>query len=122
MEFLEKPGILYFAATLLPLASFVLLLLLGGIRNAARPYSKSGLGQTVFWIAGGDIPTKVGAYVATAAIGLSCVLCVVGLFWFLNTHPPSHDHGHVAAQPPGPQEGGEHDDDHDHAAHPDYAR
>jgi NADH-quinone oxidoreductase subunit L len=95
MEFLEhNPGLLYVAATLLPLVSFAILLLLGAIRNAARPYSKSGIGQTIFWVAGGDIPTKVGAYVATAAIGLSCVLCVIGLVWFLNENPISHGHEH----------------------------
>src|SRR5580700_11327322 len=87
----ENPGMLYVVATLLPLASFVLLLLLGGVRNAARPYKQSGLGQKIFWMAGGDVPTKTGAYVATAAIGLSCVLCLIGLVWFLNTHPLEHE-------------------------------
>src|SRR5262245_34173910 len=95
MGFLEhKPGLLYVIATLLPLASFVILLLLGAIRNAARPYKESGFGQAIFWIAGGDIPTKVGAYVATTAIGLSCVLCLIGLGLFLNENPISEGHGH----------------------------
>ena len=95
--FAENPGMLYVVATLLPLASFVLLLLFGGIRNAARPYKQAGLGQKIFWMAGGDVPTKVGAYVATGAIALSCVLCLIGLVWFLNTHPLGHEHEAGAA-------------------------
>jgi len=86
----ENPGMLYVVATLLPLASFVILLLLGGVRNAARPYKQSGLGQKIFWMAGGNVPTKTGAYVATGAIALSCLLCLIGLVWFLNTHPLEH--------------------------------
>jgi NADH-quinone oxidoreductase subunit L len=98
MEFISgKPGMLYVVATLLPLASFVLLLLLGGIRNAARPYKQAGLGQKIFWMAGGDVPTKVGAYVATGAIGLSCVLCLIGLAWFLSSHPIGAEHEESAA-------------------------
>jgi NADH-quinone oxidoreductase subunit L len=112
MEFLEKPGTLYVAATLLPLASFVILLLMGAIRNAARPYKDSGLGQTIYWIAGGDIPTKVGAYVATAAIGLSCVLCVMGLVMFLSENPIAHEHGPAHTQAAGE---GEKEAEHDQA-------
>src|SRR5260221_5762219 len=90
----QSPGRLSVVATLLPLASFVLLLLLGGLRNAARPYRQSGIGQQIFWLLGGDVPSKIGAYVATAAIGLSCILCLIGLVWFLNSHPLGHhEHG-----------------------------
>src|ERR1700722_723846 len=92
----ENPGMLYVVATLLPLASFVILLLLGGVRNAARPYKQSGIGQKIFWAMGGDMPSKIGAYVATGAIGLSCVLCLIGLVWFLNTHPLGHEEGAAA--------------------------
>src|SRR5579871_2696094 len=93
----ENPGMLYVVATLLPLASFVILLLLGGLRNAARPYKDSGFGRKIFWAMGGEMPTKVGAYIATGAIGLSCVLCLIGLVWFLNTHPLGHEGGSAAA-------------------------
>jgi NADH-quinone oxidoreductase subunit L len=61
-------GTLYIAATLLPLASFVVLFL-GGRR----------------W-------GKVGAYVATGAILTSCVLSLIGLGAYL-THRPDHGHG-----------------------------
>ena len=101
MEFLEKPGMLYVAATLLPLASFALLLLLA--RSATpRPYSKSGLGQTIFWIAGGDIPTKVGSYVATAAIGLSCVFMCHRPGHVPPRKPDLHGHEHGALPPTPP--------------------
>ena len=36
MNFAEKPGLLFVAATLAPLASFVVLLILGGLRFAVR--------------------------------------------------------------------------------------
>src|SRR5215471_8172723 len=99
MELMEHPGRLYVVATLLPLASFLLLLLLGAVRNAARPYRQGGIGQTIYWAAGGDVPTKVGAYIATGAIGLSCILCVVGLVWFLRSHGVDHDHAAGHAHP-----------------------
>ncbi|MCX7701740.1 MAG: NADH-quinone oxidoreductase subunit L [Gemmataceae bacterium] len=107
MDFVEHPGRLYVVATLLPLASFFLLLLLGAIRNAARPYRESGLGRTIYQLCGGDRPNTIGAYVATTAIALSCVLCLVGLVWFLQTHPVSDSHGHAHAAG--------HHDDHGHA-------
>src|SRR6185295_16478644 len=94
MEFIsEHPGRLYVIATLLPLASFVFLLLWGGLRNAARPFRQGGIGQKIYWLAGGDVPSKIGAYVATAAIGLSCALCITGLVWFLKTEGVGHRHG-----------------------------
>lgn len=90
----EQPGLIYVVATLLPLASFFIILLLGGIRNAARPYSRSGIGQKIYWLAGGDIPGKVGAYIATAAIALSFCICLFGMIWFFSDHPIKTDHGH----------------------------
>ncbi len=77
--FLESPGLLYVVATLLPLASFLLLFLAGGVRAAARRYREAGgLGARLYELFGGDTPGKTGAYIATAAIGLAFVLCVVG--------------------------------------------
>ncbi|MFL5339731.1 MAG: NADH-quinone oxidoreductase subunit L [Gemmataceae bacterium] len=93
--FEESPGRLYVVATLLPLASFVLLLLLGGVRNAFRPYRHgSGLGATLFQVFGGDQPSRVGAYVATAAIAASFLLCATGLVWFLNDKGTGGHHSH----------------------------
>src|SRR5947209_15720726 len=114
-NFADEPGLLYVAATLVPLASFVLLLLAGGVKNFARAHRDTRWGESVYWLTGGDQPGKGGAYLATAAIGLSCVLSVVGLVRFLNTH------GVVPAHPPAAhaEAAGHHDDaaEADHAAH-----
>jgi NADH-quinone oxidoreductase subunit L len=78
-QFIQQPGQLYVVATLLPLASFLLLLLAGGLRAAVRPYREtSGACRGIFQLLGGDVPRKTGAYVATVAIGLACVLCAIG--------------------------------------------
>jgi NADH-quinone oxidoreductase subunit L len=75
---MQHPGQLYVAATLLPLASFLLLLLAGAIRAAARPYRETALGAALYQALGGDRPTRVGGYIATAAIGAAFVLSVIG--------------------------------------------
>src|SRR5258708_22457978 len=94
MDAIERqPGLLYVIATLLPMASFVFLLLFGAVRNFARAYRKTPAGAAVYSALGGDTPPRLGPYVATAAIGLSCVLSFVGLIWFLNDHPlAEHEH------------------------------
>src|SRR5438067_6913436 len=83
----HNPGLLYVVATLLPLASFVVLLVAGGLKNFGRTRRDTGWGESLYWLFGGDRPGKGGAYLATAAIGAACVLCVVGLFQFLGSHP-----------------------------------
>src|SRR5882762_9716429 len=91
--FADNPGLLYVVATLLPLASFVLLLLVGGLKNLGRAHRDTGWGESLYWLFGGDTPGKGGAYLATAAIGFSCVLSVVGLFHFLNDFGVKPAHG-----------------------------
>jgi len=81
----HNPGLLYVAATLVPLASFFLLLL-GGKR----------------W-------GKVGAYLATAAIGLSCALSLWGMVLYFQA-----EHHHPAASSSVQQSGGEKPGDADH--------
>jgi NADH-quinone oxidoreductase subunit L len=76
----DHPGLLYVAATLLPLLSFVLLLLAGGLRAFLRSSRQSGTG--LYDLLGGDRPTRAGAYVATGAIGAAFVLCLVGFILF----------------------------------------
>jgi NADH-quinone oxidoreductase subunit L len=89
---MQHPGQLYVAATLLPLASFLLLLLAGAIRAAARPFRQGGAGAALYEALGGDRPVRAGAYIATGAISLSFVLSVIGFFLFLGseTHGPGH--------------------------------
>jgi len=83
-EFLEQqPGLLYVVATLLPLASFVLLLLGGAIRCFVRKSPEESAGATIYQMLGGDRPTRAGAYVATGSIGLSFVLCLIGFIIYV---------------------------------------
>src|SRR5437773_12479545 len=77
-EFREHPGLIYVVATLVPLASFVLLLLVGALRAALRANRCGGVCDSLLRALGGDSPRRAGAYVATAAIGISCVLCLIG--------------------------------------------
>jgi NADH-quinone oxidoreductase subunit L len=79
---MQNPGLLFVAATLLPLASFLLLLLAGMVRAAARPNREAGLGRSLYEALGGDTPQKTGAYIATAAIGLAFVLTFIGFILF----------------------------------------
>jgi NADH-quinone oxidoreductase subunit L len=99
-RFATEPGLLYVVATLLPLASFVVLLLAGGLKNLGRAHRSTGWGESLYWLFGGDNPGKGGAYLATAAIGLSCVLSIVGLVRFLGEHhvvpAPEHAEHHAA--------------------------
>ncbi|HLW67667.1 MAG TPA: NADH-quinone oxidoreductase subunit L [Gemmataceae bacterium] len=125
----EHPGLLYVIATLLPLASFVILLLIGALRNAARPYGGNGFGATLYWLFGGDQPVRIGAYVATGAIALSFILSATGLVWFLNDKGVGHHHDEVQTsgtetetKPAGHQHGHSHEADHKWADHVTWAR
>ena len=116
-DFANNPGLFYVVATLLPLASFVVLLIGGGLKNFGRAHRDTGWGESLYWLFGGDRPGKGAAYLATAAIGAACVLCVVGLFRFINEHPvmpaPSHAEQH-AGQAPGEHAPAEHGSVPDH--------
>jgi NADH-quinone oxidoreductase subunit L len=79
----EKPGLLFVAATLLPLASFTLLLLLGATRWALRPHAgKEGTLKDVFEFLGGSVPGPGPAYVALGAIVLAFVCSLAGFIQF----------------------------------------
>src|SRR5262245_60519676 len=92
LDFEAKPGLLYVVATLLPLASFVVLLLTGMLRNALHSQREAGgLGQTLYETLGGDQPRKWPAFVATAAIGLGFVCAVAGFVIFKDTEHELHD-------------------------------
>jgi NADH-quinone oxidoreductase subunit L len=83
----EQPGLLFVIATLLPLASFVLLLLLGGLRWALRPHAVPGSGtESLFRALGGAVPGRGPAYVALAAIGLAFLCCATGFGIYLSEH------------------------------------
>src|SRR5262245_26466262 len=80
--FKEQPGLLFVAATLLPLLSFLLILLASGLWCLARPYRDTPLGGQLYQLLGGDRPGKLPAHVALGAIALACVLSVTGFVWF----------------------------------------
>jgi NADH-quinone oxidoreductase subunit L len=79
----EHPGLLFVAATLLPLASFLILLLVYGVWCLVRPYRDTEAGEAVYNLLGGDAGTRGGAYVALGAIAASFLLCLTGFIWFL---------------------------------------
>ncbi len=80
----EQPGLLFVVATLLPLASFVILLLWGGLRWALRPYARPGSGtESLYLSLGGAVPGRGPAYVALAAIALAFVCSATGFAIFL---------------------------------------
>ncbi|MFO0809200.1 MAG: NADH-quinone oxidoreductase subunit L [Gemmataceae bacterium] len=113
-DFAEEPGQLYVLATLIPLASFIGLLFVGGLKNIGRAY-KDSWGGSLYWLLGGDHPGRGGAYVATAAIACSCLLSVTGLVRFLGEFPVhSHEHDHGAAHATDHKHD-EHAKDHDHS-------
>src|SRR5262249_37737337 len=124
-DFGQQPGLLYVAATLIPLASFVALLILGGAKNLGRRYQDTGWGQSTYWLLGGDEPGRAGAYLATVAIGFSCVLAIIGLVKFLGEHPVHAHQGEHAAHAPQEDAHGGHEqeeqpkaaDKHDHHEH-----
>jgi len=108
----DKPGLLYVVATLLPLASFTLLLLLGAVRWAMRPYAKDNESvRTAFEALGGSVPGPGPAYVATASIFLAFLCCITGFVLFLIDAPEMHDlehklhHAHIKHAQPHEHEG-----------------
>src|SRR3954447_23947465 len=101
--FLEKPGLLFVVATLLPMASFGLLVLAAAPRWGLRPYAKDNAGaRAVFEALGGEVTGRGPAYVALAGIALAFVCSLTGFVWFLSdVHEiehlehfihPRHDH------------------------------
>src|SRR5262245_30616485 len=108
MDFQEHPGLLYVVATLLPLASFVILLLGGALRQFCRAHRENGLAASRYEMLGGDRPGRVAAHIATGAIGLASVLCAVGFVWHAVDHAHHEEHATATS--------GEHK--HDHTAEP----
>lgn len=70
LDFQNHPGLLFVVATLLPLLSFFLLFLAGGFRWWMNPDRKEYH----------DNSGKISAYIATGAIGLAFVICLIGFF------------------------------------------
>src|SRR6202795_3153160 len=79
----DHPGWLYVTATLLPLLSFVLILLASGAWALLRRYrDEHAAVEKLYELFGGDKGGRTAAYVATAAIGLAFVCSLAGLIRF----------------------------------------
>ncbi len=78
----EHPGWFFVAATLVPLASFVLILLASAMWCATRPFRDSPAGAALFNLFGGEERGRIPAYVATGAIALAFVLSLTGFIWY----------------------------------------
>jgi NADH-quinone oxidoreductase subunit L len=89
------PGLLFVAATLLPLAAFLILLLAGGLRAFLRPRPGEAPGG-LYELLGGDRPVRAGAYIATGAIGAAFFLCLVGFILFSRDYNATFPHEHAA--------------------------
>lgn len=74
----DHPGLLFVAATLVPMASFVLLLLAGGARNFLRAYKNTEPWGTAFKLLGGEVTGRGPAYIGLAAIVISFFLSFTG--------------------------------------------
>src|SRR4051794_17336624 len=79
----DHPGWLFATATLLPLLSFVLLLLASGAWALLRRYrDDQAWVEPVYNVFGGDKGGRTAAYVATGAIGLAFLLSLTGFIRF----------------------------------------
>ncbi|MCS7270591.1 MAG: NADH-quinone oxidoreductase subunit L [Gemmataceae bacterium] len=78
------PGRLYVLATAIPLVVTLLLALAGLLRGWVRPLrARGGVAQTLYWVLGGDVPLRAGAYLAVAGMTLTALLSLLGLTLFL---------------------------------------
>src|SRR6187549_4194472 len=82
----EHPYLFFVIATLLPLASFVFMLLVGGVRNFVRARRKDASADAVYHAMGGDAPGKAPAYLGMAAIFLAFCCSAFGYVHFVLDH------------------------------------
>jgi len=114
-DFQEHPGHLYVLATLLPIVSFLLILLGKAVRTALWSYRDSGgPAGTLYQILGGGKPSPVAAYLATAAIAGAFVLTLIG-FISLSLDHAAHE-ARAAAHPREPA-GEAKEEENEEAAH-----
>ncbi len=96
-ELMDKPGLLFVLATLLPILSFGLLFLAAALRWGLRPYVKENASlNAVFQLLGGEVTGRGPAYVALGGIGLAFLCSVTGFVWFLiEAHEMHHLHDDI---------------------------
>ncbi|HEY7426125.1 MAG TPA: NADH-quinone oxidoreductase subunit L [Gemmataceae bacterium] len=76
--FIEQPGFYFVVATLVPLVSFVLILLASAAWCAIRPFRDTPAGAALFNLFGGEERGRTPAYIATGAIALAFVFSLTG--------------------------------------------
>jgi NADH-quinone oxidoreductase subunit L len=82
----QHPGLFFVAATLLPLASFLLTLLAFAVKTFFRRSPEGSPGRAIFQMLGGPAPGRIAAFVATGAIGLAFLLSLAGFVIFAGGH------------------------------------
>src|SRR2546423_12675068 len=100
VDFANNPGQLFVVATLLPLASFLFLIVCFAIRSALRSSKEGTAGASLYQLLGGDPPARWPAWLATAAIGFACVCSVSGAVRYLREHHHLEELNHDLAQTP----------------------
>jgi NADH-quinone oxidoreductase subunit L len=78
----ERPGFYFVAATLVPLVSFVLILMASAAWCATRPFRDTPAGAALFNLFGGEERGRLPAYIATGAIALAFVFSLTGFILF----------------------------------------
>jgi NADH-quinone oxidoreductase subunit L len=92
-EFQDRPGLLFVVATLLPLASFLLVFLSFGLWAVFRPYRDDRDARaSLFTFLGGDSPGRLPAYVALAAIVGAFLSSLGGATTFFIDQGQRHHH------------------------------
>src|SRR5580765_1865100 len=95
LDFDAHPGSLYVIATLLPLLSFLLILVTFGVKAYFRKSTEGSTGETIYLLLGGPLPSRSAAFVATGAIALACVLCIIGFIRFASSHAADEAEEHA---------------------------
>jgi NADH-quinone oxidoreductase subunit L len=108
--FSEQPGLLFVAATLLPLASFVIQLVLGGFRNYLRSLRKPDSDAPPT----GDALGLTSAYIATGAMFIAFLLSLTGFIWLNVAHAEHAAHSKAAHARHGHSHGEGEKADHEH--------
>jgi NADH-quinone oxidoreductase subunit L len=80
--FYEHPGWYFVVATLVPLLSFVLILLASAMWCVGRAYRDTAAGAAIFNLFGGEERGRTPAFVATGAIALAFVFSLIGFIFF----------------------------------------
>jgi NADH-quinone oxidoreductase subunit L len=87
----ERPGLLFVVATLLPLASFLLIFVSFGFWALLRPYRDETDGRAaLFELFGGERPGRVPAFLALAAIVGAFLCSITGAVTFFAEQPKHH--------------------------------